>query len=189
MAQYDTTAFRKNLKIEIGGEPYVIVEATHVKPGKGVAFVKTKYKSLISGNVLEKNFRSGDKVDKPDLQDREMQFLYKDDSFFHFMDTENYEQAQLAFDQVGGAADYLKENENVDILFFNGSAISLDLPNFVNLLVTQTDPGVKGDTAQGGTKPATTETGYVLNVPLYLEEGERIKVDTRTGDYVERVKG
>lgn len=185
---YDTSDFRKNLKIEIDGEPFVIVEAVHVKPGKGVAFVKTKYKSLVTGNVLEKNFRSGDKVGKPDLAQREMQYLYKDDSFFVFMDTSNYEQASLSYDHVGDAANFLKENDTVDILFFNGAPISIDLANFVELYVTQTDPGVKGDTAQGGTKPATLETGYVVNVPLYLNEGEKIKVDTRTGDFVERVK-
>ena len=184
---YDTTQFRKNLKIEIDGEPFVIVEAIHVKPGKGVAFVKTKYKSLVSGYVHERNFRSGDKVDKPDLEERKMQYLYKDESFWVFMDTENYEQVSLSADQLDGAQQWLKENNTVDILFHNGSALSIEMPNFVVLEVAQTDPGVKGDTAQGGTKPATLETGAVITVPLYLNQGEKVKVDTRSGDFVERV--
>jgi elongation factor P len=185
---HDTTAFRKNLKIEIDGHPYVIVEAVHVKPGKGVAFVKTRYKSLITGAVLQRNFRSGDKVHKPDLQDREMAYIYRDDTMWVFMDSSSYEQFSLTDEQVGGASKYLKENTNVDILFHNGVAISLEMPNFVELLVTNTDPGVKGDTATGGVKPATLETGAVINVPLYLEEGELVKVDTRSGDFMERVK-
>lgn len=184
---YNTQDFRKNLKIEIDGEPYIILEAIHVKPGKGVAFVKTKYKSLISGSVLEKNFRSGDSVEKPDIEDREMQYLYKDDTDWVFMDTKNYEQVSLADDQLADSGKWIKENTNVNILFFNGSAISIELPNFVELVVSQTDPGVKGDTAQGGTKPATLETGAVINVPLYLNEGELVKVDTRDGNFVERV--
>ena len=184
---YSTQDFRKNLKIEIDGEPYIILEAIHVKPGKGVAFVKTKYKSLISGNVLEKNFRSGDAVEKPDLEERDMQYLYKDDTHWVFMDTKNYEQVSLTEDQLEGADKWIKENTDVSILFFNGSAISIELPNFVELQVAQTDPGVKGDTAQGGTKPATLETGAVINVPLYLNEGELVKVDTRDGNFVERV--
>lgn len=184
---YSTTDFRKNLKIEIDGEPYIIVEAIHVKPGKGVAFVKTKYKSLISGSVLDKNFRSGDTVDKPDLRERQMQYLYKDDTHWVFMDTTNYEQASLNADQVGDAQQFMKDNTEVDILFHNGIAISLQMPNFVELEVVETDPGVKGDTAQGGTKPATLETGAVVSVPLYMNEGEIVKVDTRTGQFVERV--
>ena len=185
---YDTTFFRKGLKIELNGEPYIIVEAIHVKPGKGVAFVKTKYKSLISGNVLEKNFRSGDKVDKPDIEDRTMQYLYMDGEDWVFMDVSNYEQVSLNPDQIGDAKNYLKDNTQVDILFHNNKPISLELPTFVELQVTKTDPGVIGDTAQGGTKPATLETGAVVLVPLYLEEGETVKVDTRSGAYVERVK-
>jgi elongation factor P len=184
---YDTTHFRKNLKIEIDGEPYVIVDCQHVKPGKGVAFVKTRMKSLITGNVLDRNFRSGDKVDKPDLEEREMQYLYHDVHFYVFMDTSNYEQISLSEEAVGEASQFMKENVVVTILFHNGKAISLDLPTFVELEVTKTDPGVKGDTASGGSKPATLETGAVVQVPLYLEEGELVKVDTRSGEFVERV--
>jgi len=184
---YDTSDFRKGLKIEMDGEPFIIVEAVHVKPGKGVAFVKTKYKSLISGNVLEKNFRSGDKVGKPDIEDRTMQYLYHDAGDWVFMDVNNYEQVSLNDSQLAEAKDFLKENTQVDILFHNSKAISLELPTFVELEVVETDPGVKGDTAQGGTKPATLETGAVVLVPLYMNEGELIKVDTRTGSFVERV--
>ncbi|MEM1347924.1 MAG: elongation factor P [Myxococcota bacterium] len=188
MAQYSTTDFRKNLKIEIDGVPYVIVEANHVKPGKGNAFVKTKYKSLIDGRVLQKNFRSGDTVDRPELESRQMQYLYQDDIHFIFMDNTTYEQLRLDQAAVEEALNFLKDNLEVEVLFHNGNAISLDLPNFVNLTITRTDPGVKGDTAQGGSKPATLETGAVIHVPLYVQEGELVRVDTRTSEYVERVK-
>ena len=183
----DTTDFRKNLKIEIDGEPYVIIEAQHVKPGKGVAFVKTRMKSLITGRVLDQNFRSGDKVDKPALEVREMQYLYKEEPHYIFMDTSTYEQIRLEETAVEDVLDWMKDNLEVEVLFHNGKAISVEPPNFVELLVTQADPGVKGDTAQGGSKPATLETGAVITVPLYLNEGELIRVDTRTGEYVERV--
>lgn len=184
---YSTSDFRKNLKIEIEGEPYVILEAVHVKPGKGVAFVKTKYRSLISGRTLEQNFRSGDKVNVPNLEARSMTYLYKDGDMFVFMDQSNYEQIQLDEGAVETVIDYLKDNLEVEVLFFNHRAINVEPPVFVELVVTQTDPGLKGDTAQGGSKPATLETGAVITVPLYLQEGELIKVDTRTGSYVERV--
>jgi elongation factor P len=186
---YSTSDFRKNLKIEIDGEPFVIVECTHVKPGKGVAFVKTRYKSLISGSTLEKNFRSGEAVGKPDLEERTMQYLYPEGDFLQFMDTSNYEQVSISREQVGDAFYFIKDNTEVTVLFFNGKAINVEPPNFVVMRVTQSDPGVRGDTASGGTKPATLESGYVVQVPLYLEEGEIIKVDTRTGKYVERFKG
>ena len=184
---YSTTAFKKNLKIEIDGEPFVIVDCNHVKPGKGVAFVKTKMRSLITGRTLEQNFRSGDKVGKPDLEARDMQYLYQDGEHYVFMDNDNYDQIRLDHAAVAGITDYLKDNLQVEVLFHNGKAISVDPPNFVELIVTQTDPGYKGDTAQGGTKPATMETGVVITVPLYLQEGELIRIDTRTGDFVERV--
>ncbi len=185
---YNTQSFRKNLKIEINGEPYIIVECQHVKPGKGVAFVKTRYKNMVTGALLSKNFRSGDTVGKPDLEEREMQFLYREDNMLVFMDNENYEQVHIPETSVEEALPYLKDNLVVDVLFFNQRPISVDLPNFVELLVVQSDPGVKGDTASGGSKPATLESGGVVQVPLYLNEGEIIKVDTRTGQYVERVK-
>jgi elongation factor P len=184
---YATTDFRKNLKIEIDGEPFIIVEAQHVKPGKGVAFVKTRIKSLISGRVQSITYRSGDKVDKPNLEEREMQFLYPEDPFYVFMDTESYEQFNIAGDALEDVLPFLKDNLNVAVLFHNDRPINVELPNFVVLQVTKTDPGVKGDTASGGSKPAELETGHTVQVPLYLEEGELVKVDTRSGAYVERV--
>lgn len=184
---YDTTAFRKNLKIEIDGEPFVIVDCQHVKPGKGVAFVKTRIKSLTSGRVRDENFRSGDKVGKPNLEARDMQYLYEEPPFWVFMDNDNYEQVRLEKDALDELLPYLKDNLEVKVLFFNGNAISVEPPTFVELEVTQTDPGFKGDTAQGATKPATLETGTTVNVPLYITIGEIIKVDTRTGEFAERV--
>jgi elongation factor P len=185
---YDTTAFRKNLKIEVEGEPCVILAAQHVKPGKGVAMVKTRYKSLLTGRVLERNFRSGDKVGKPDLEEREMQYLYTDGETWTFMDNSNYEQIALPKDAVEESLDFLIDNIAATILFYKGKAISVELPTYVELIVVQTDPGVRGDTAQGGSKPATMNTGAVVTVPLYIEEGEVLKIDTRTGDFVERAK-
>lgn len=187
MAVYSTKDFRKNLKIEIDGEPFVIIEAKHVKPGKGNAFVKTEYKSLIDGSVYRKNFRSGDKVDVPDLESREMQYLYKDDIHYVFMDQDTYEQIRMGEAAIEEIRDFLKDNLELDVLFFNGKPISVDPPIFVELEVTKTDPGIKGDTASGGSKPATLETGAVINVPLYISEGELVRVDTRSSEFVERV--
>lgn len=184
----DTSDFRKNLKIEIEGEPWVILEATHVKPGKGVAFVKTRMKNLLTGRVLERNFRSGDKVEKPDLLERPMQYSYPEGDMLVFMDTSNYELVNLTRDSVSEVLPYLIDNLEVNILFYQGKAISVDLPTFVEMEIVETDPGVKGDTAQGGSKPATLQTGHVINVPLYIKQGERVKVDTRTGEFAERVK-
>ena len=185
---YSTQDFRKNLKIEIDGEPYVIVECQHVKPGKGVAFVKTKYKSLVTGRVLENNFRSGDTVGKPDLEIRNMEYLYKEEDKYVFMDQSNYEQVHIEETFISEAVPFLKDNIEVEVLFHKGKPISIELPTFVVLKVVKSDPGVKGDTAQGGTKPATLETGATILVPLYLEEGEYVRVDTRTGEFVERAK-
>ncbi len=184
---YDTSDFRKNLKIEIDGEPFVIVDCQHVKPGKGVAFVKTKYKSLISGRVLEQNFRSGDKVQKPNLEAREVEYIYQDPPFYVFMDQTTWEEIRLSDEAIADVKDYLIDNLKLDILFFNNRPISVEPPTFVVLTVAQTDPGFKGDTAQGATKPATLETGAVITVPLYMNTGDVVKVDTRTGEYVERV--
>jgi len=189
MPQYSTTDFRKNLKIEIDGEPFVIVECQHVKPGKGVAFVKTKYKSLITGLVRENNFRSGENVDIPNLEVREMEFLYEEDDKCVFMDQTTYDQEYIEKTKIEWEMNFLKDNSPAEVLFFNGKAISVELETFVNLKVTKSDPGVKGNTAQGCTKPATLETGLTINVPLYIEEGELVKVDTRTGEFVERAKG
>ncbi|MBN1637206.1 MAG: elongation factor P [Deltaproteobacteria bacterium] len=185
--QYSTAEFRKGLKIEISGEPYIMVESQHVKPGKGGAFVRTKLKSLTSGNVLEKTFRSGEKVDVPDLEEKTMSFLYKDDSGYWFMDNETYEQMFLSENQIGDALGYLKENVEMKILFHNKIPIGIELPMFLELRITETSPGVKGNTAAGGSKPATLETGVTIQVPLFVGEGEVVKVDTRTGEYMERV--
>jgi elongation factor P len=185
---YSTTDFRKNLKIEINGEPFIIVECQHVKPGKGAAMVKTRIKSLITGNVQDINFRSGDKVDEPNLEQKAMQFLYSEGDDFHFMDLNTYEQIMIPRDHLGEAPHYLKENMEVKALFHNGKAIGVDVPTFVELKVTYTEPAVRGDTATGANKPATMETGLVVQVPLFIGEGEVLKIDTRTGEYIERVK-
>lgn len=185
--QYSTAQFRKNLKIEIDGEPYTIVDFQHVKPGKGGAFVRTKIKSLISGRVLDITFRSGEKVDVPDLEERKMSYLYQDESGYCFMDTSTYDQMTLTEDHIGDALGYLKENVEVKVLLHNGSPIGVELPMFMELAIVETDPGLKGNTASGGSKPAKLETGVTIQVPLFLSVGEVVKVDTRTGDYIERV--
>jgi elongation factor P len=185
---YSPSDFRRGLKIEFKGEPYVIVEFLHVKPGKGGAFIRTKIKNMITGRVLDETFRPQDKVGRPDLEEKNMQYLYKDRDGFHFMDNDTYEQVMLSEDQVSEYTDFLQENLNIGILYFNGEPIGLELPLTVELAVTETEPGVKGDTASGGSKPATLETGLVVNVPFFINEGDVLKIDTRTGAYMERVK-
>jgi elongation factor P len=185
---YSTGDFRKGLKIEIDDTPYVIVDFLHVKPGKGGAFVRTKLKSLLTGRVLDQTFRSGEKVKRPDLMEREMQFLYREGDDFHMMDNENYEQLIITGEQMGDTVLFLTENLNVKVLFFNQQPVGVELPTFVELEVAETEPGVRGDTASGGNKPATLETGAVVQVPLFINEGDRVRVDTRTGEYIERVK-
>ena len=183
-----TTEFRNGLKIEIDGEPYVIVEFQHVEPGKGGAFVRTKFKSLKSGNVTDKTFRAGEKVDVPDLEEKNMQYLYAADKDRVFMDTSSYEQVSLSEKQLGDSISYLKESMEIKVLYHKGQPINIELPMFVELAIARTDPGVRGDTASGGSKPATLETGATVKVPFYLNEGDVIKVDTRTGTFIERVK-
>lgn len=183
---YSTTDFRNGLKIEFGGEPYVIVYFQHVKPGKGGAFVRTKLKNLKTGAVLENTFRSGDKVNKPDLDEREMQFMYMMENAYHFMDTKTYEQIYLDREHMGDAANYMIENLPVKILFYRGEPIGIDLPIFIDLQIVETEPGLKGDTVSGATKSARLESGAGVQVPLFLNVGDRIKVDTRTGTYIER---
>jgi len=185
---YSTTDFRKGLKIEIAGEPYVIVDFQHVKPGKGGAFVRTRLKSLVTGNVIDQTFRSADRVDKPDLEEREMQFLYETGGEYHVMDTQTFEQLFLTADQMGESKDFLKENLVIKALFHNKRPLGIEVPMFVELKVVQSEPGVKGDTASGSTKPATLESGAVIQVPLFVEEGDMIRVDTRTREYITRVK-
>jgi elongation factor P len=183
-----TAEFRNGLKIEIDGDPYIIVEFQHVKPGKGGAFVRTKMKSLKSGNVIDRTFRSGEKVDVPELEEKTMQYLYAADKDRVFMDTSSYEQLSMSEKQLGESINYLKENMEIKVLYFKGQPINIDIPMFVELSIARTDPGVRGDTASGGSKPATLETGAVVKVPFYLNEGDVIKVDTRTGTFIERVK-
>lgn len=183
----DTTEFRNGLKIEIDDHPYEIVEFQHVKPGKGSAFVRTKYKSLLNGNVLEKNFRSGDKFVRPDLEERPMQFLYKEGTDYHFMDQRTYDQTFLNEESVGTAKNFLVENTETHILFYRGKAIGITIPNSMDLKVVKCDPGVRGDTVSGALKPAELETGYVVNVPLFINEGDVLKIDTRSGAYLTRV--
>ena len=183
----DTSQFRNGLKIELDGEPFTIVYFQHVKPGKGGAFVRTKVKNLKNGKVLDRTFRSGEKVDEADVSERKMQYLYQDGESLVFMDNETFEQTPFSAEQVGDARKYLKENLDVEVLFWRGKPINIELPAFIEALITQCDPGLKGDTASGATKPATIETGAVVQVPLFVKEGERIRVDTRTGVYVERV--
>ena len=183
----DTSQFRNGLKIVLDSQPYVITYFQHVKPGKGGAFVRTKVKNLLNGKVLEKTFRSGEKVDEADIEERTMQYLYLDGDNLIFMDQETYDQLPFGAEVVGDSRNFLKENTDVDVLFWNGNAVNIELPAFVELAVSQTDPGMKGDTASGATKPATLETGATVNVPLFIKEGEVLRIDTRSGEYVERV--
>jgi len=183
-----TSEFRSGTRLEIDGVPYYIVEFQHVKPGKGGAFVRTKLKAYRTGNVIDRTFRSGEKFQEPNLEECEMQFLYCGGEEYSFMDTSSYEQFSYQKSQLGENTDLLKENTNVKIFLYHDEPISVELPIFLELKVVETDPGIRGDTASGGTKPAVVETGAVIKVPLYLEAGEVIKVDTRTREYVERVR-
>jgi elongation factor P len=183
----DTSQFRNGLKIELDGEPFIIKEFQHVKPGKGGAFVRTKVKNLKNGKVLDRRFRAGEKVDAADVEDKKMQYLYQDGDQLVFMDGETYDQTPFSMEQVGDAKRYLKENLEVEVLFWKGQPINIELPSFVEVAVGICEPGLKGDTSSGATKPATLETGAVVQVPLFIKEGEMIRVDTRSGEYVERV--
>jgi len=183
-----TADFRSGVRILLDGQPFYIVEFQHVKPGKGGAFVRTKLKSYITGNVLDRTFRSGERFEEPDLEERQMQFLYATGDSYTFMDTDTFEQFTYEKKQLGENADLLKENMVATILVYEHRPIGVQLPIFIELKVVDADPGVRGDTASGGTKPAVLETGAVVKVPLYLEIGEIIKIDTRTREYVERVR-
>jgi elongation factor P len=184
--QVSTAEFKKGLKIQLDGEPYSIVDFQHVKPGKGGAFVRTKLKHMKLGRVIDNTFRAGEKVELVDFEEKPMQYLYRDDRY-HFMDLETYDQISLSEEEVGDTRDFLKENIEVEILFIDGSPVTVELPNFIELRIVKTDPGVRGDTATGGSKPATLETGAVVQVPLFLNEGDVVKVDTRSGEYLSRV--
>ncbi|MCB0412598.1 MAG: elongation factor P [Bdellovibrionales bacterium] len=184
---HSTSDFKKGLKLLIDGEPYTIVDFQHVKPGKGNQFTRTKLKNLLTGSNLERTFKSGEKFEVPDVVYREMSFLYKDESGFNFMDQSNYEQLALNDDIVGDGVNYLTENLEVKVCLFNDRAVGIELPKTVNLKVTDTDPGFKGNTVSGGSKPATLETGFVVQVPLHIAEGDLLKISTTDGTYSERV--
>ena len=179
--------FRKGVTVEIDGQVWSIADFQHVKPGKGAAFVRTRLKNVMTGAVLERTFSPTDKYPKAHIETKEMQYLYSDGELYYFMDIETYEQIPLNHDQVEDAIDFIVENETVKVRFFKGNPFSVEAPNFVELTVTHTEPGFKGDTATGTTKPAELETGYKINVPLFVNEGDRIRVYTRTGEYMERV--
>lgn len=183
-----TNEFRKGAKIEYKGEPFEIIDFQHVKMGRGGAIVRTKLKSLKTGSVLEDTFRSGEKFESPHLDERSMQYLYAEGDHHYFMDTETFEQIPLSTSQLGDTKKFLKENMVVQILNYKGQPLTVEIPTFVELVVAQTDPGYKGDTASGGSKPATLETGTVVRVPFHINTGDVIRVDTRTSEYIERVK-
>ena len=186
-AVYSAGDFRNGTTFEMEGNVYRVVEFQHVKPGKGSAFVRTKLKNVISGAVLEKTFNPSDKYPGAEIEKKEMQYLYSDGELYYFMDQETYEQIPLNYEKVEDAIKFIKENMFAVIKFYKGDAFSVEAPNFVELLITQADPGVKGNTATNAMKPATLETGAVVNVPMFVNEGDTIRVDTRTGEYMERV--
>jgi len=185
---YESSDLRKGLKIIIDGEPYIITDFQFSKPGKGQALYRCKMKNMMTGYTIDRTYRSGEKFEPANLQEARMQFLYSDGEEYHFMDTRTYDQVTLTGEQMSDARKFIQENMEVDILLFNGMPIDISLPNFVELKVVDSAPGVRGDTATGATKPATLETGYEIQVPLFIEEGDMLKIDTRTGAYVERVK-
>lgn len=185
---YNASDLRKGLKIQIDNEPYIVTDFQFSKPGKGQALYRCKLKNMITGVIIDPTYRSGDTFQPAALEERKMQFLYNQENEYCFMDVETYEQTFLTLDQVGDAKNFLIDNLEVDILFFETRAIGITLPNFVDLTVTKADPWAKGDSVSGDTKPVTLETGYVLRVPPFIEEESKITVDTRTGEYVTRVK-
>ena len=177
---------RKGTTFELEGKVYTVVEFMHVKPGKGAAFVRTKLKDVMTGGAVEKTFNPNEKLESAVIETREMQYSYEDGEFYYFMDIETYEEVPLTEEEVGDALKYMKEEMNMTIRFYKGKAFNVQAPNFVVLEVTETEPGFKGDTATSGTKPATVETGAVIQVPLFVNEGDKIRIDTRTDEYMER---
>ncbi|MGI6357369.1 MAG: elongation factor P [Bacillota bacterium] len=182
-----TSDFRTGLTVELDGAVYTIVDFQHVKPGKGAAFVRAKLKNVETGAVQERTFRAGEKMNRAHVERREMQYLYDAGDFFTFMDTETYEQINISHDIIGDDIKFLKENENITVALYQNRIIGIDLPYYVELVVADTAPGVKGDTAAGGSKPATMETGLVVNVPFFINVGDKIRIDTRTREYLDRV--
>ncbi|MDP3058461.1 MAG: elongation factor P [bacterium] len=183
-----TNDFRTGLTVEIEGSVYQVVDFQHVKPGKGAAFVRAKLKNMETGAVQEMTFNAGEKVNRAHVERREMQYLYDSGDFYVFMDTENYEQINVNHDAIGDDIKYLKENENISVLQYGEKIIGIELPFYVELTIVDTAPSFKGDTAQGGTKPATMETGLMVNVPFFINTGEKIRIDTRTRGYLDRVR-
>ncbi len=188
MATYSTSEFRNGLKVELDGTPYVMVYFQFVKPGKGTAFTRTKLKNMLSGAVLERTYRSGEKLKAAEVEEQSMQFLYEDGEFHHFMNNETYAQVQIPSDSLTEEGPFLTENLNVEVLFFKGRAISVTLPNFITSEIAHCEPGVRGNTATGATKAAELACGATVQVPLFVEQGETIRVDTRTRQYVSRVR-
>ena len=180
--------FRKGMTFEIDGEPHVVIDFQHVKPGKGAAFVRTKYKNILTGAIREDAFNPTEKFNEAHIDTKQMQYLYTDGELYYFMDQDTFEQVPLSQEDVEEAIKYLRENDMATIKFYNGQAFSVDAPNFVDLKVIETEPGVKGDTATNVTKAATVETGAVIQVPIFIEEGEMIQIDTRSGEYLGRSK-
>ena len=184
---YDTSDIRKGLKIMMDGAPYTVVEFQFVKPGKGAAFTRTNVKNLLTGAVLERNFRSGEKFEPANVETKTMQYLYKDADSFVFMDTTTYDQVQIPDSTIGDSSDFMPENINVEVLFFQDRAVGVTLPNFIEQKIVETEPGFRGDTSTNTTKPAKISTGATVNVPLFISVGDVVKIDTRTGEYLERV--
>lgn len=180
--------FRNGITFEINGQPHVVLDFQHVKPGKGAAFVRTKYKNILTGATREEAFNPNDRFPKAHIETKKMQYLYNDGELYYFMDPETYDQIPLTLDQVEDAIKFIRENDEVTIKFFQGKAFIVEAPNFVNLKIIETEPGVKGNTATNVTKPATVETGAIVRVPIFIEEGEIIQIDTRTGEYLGRAK-
>lgn len=183
---YSTTDFKKGLKIELDGTPFEIVDFQHFKPGKGGAMIRTKLRNILTGRMQDNTFRSGEKVGRPDMENREMQYLYRDGDDLIFMDQTTYEQLQITSESTGGKDAYLKDSQMVQVLLYNGEPIDIEIPVSVVFAVTETEPGIKGDTVSNTTKPATIETGKVIQVPLFVNIGDKIKIDTRSGEYLSR---
>jgi elongation factor P len=187
MATTDTSQFRNGLKLELDGQPFTMIYFQHVKPGKGGAFVRTKVKNLLNGRTIERTFRSGEKVEIADIEEKTMQYLYHDGESLIFMDQETFDQIPMPPEVIGDQIEFMMENMNVEVLFWRGKPINMQLPNYIESKVVKSDPGVKGDTSSGASKPATLECGATINVPLFIKEGDVLRVDTRTREYSERV--
>ncbi|MBN1664969.1 MAG: elongation factor P [Deltaproteobacteria bacterium] len=185
---YTASDLRKNLRIKIDNEPYIVTEFNFVKPGKGQALYRCKLKNMITGNQFERTFRSVDTFESADLEQKKMQYLYKEEGKYCFMDNESYEQVYLTEAQIGDAKNFLLDNIEVEILMYEGKPLDVTLPNFIDVVVTKADPWARGDSVSGNTKPVTVQTGYQLQVPPFIEEGEKIRIDTRSGEYLTRVK-